>query len=91
MNKIGWCEGHGVVEIDYGDDGHIADDGDASDVVLGHDPSCMGDCHRYGCPIPVQVQADPRYPCGPVRPLTNELVAEALRLYDTQQIVGDTK
>ena len=60
--RMGTCPTHGRVVIDYGDDGHIADDG--PDTGSGHAPGCDGECHH--CPIPVQL--DPCYPCGPVDP-----------------------
>lgn len=66
--RMGHCPRHGRVVIDFGDDGHIADDGPAYEVGIGHAPGCWGECDRHGCPVPVQVQADSRYPCGPVDP-----------------------
>jgi hypothetical protein len=61
-DRWGRCHKHGRVVIDYGTDGHIADDG--PDTGMGHAPGCWGNCDRHGCPVPVQL--DPRYPCGPV-------------------------
>ena len=63
------CPKHGRVVIDYGDDGHIADDGPDTGTEVRH--RCIyGDavyCVDAGCG-PEPVQLDPRYPCGPLVP-----------------------
>ena len=66
--RWGTCPRHGRVVIDYGPDGHIADDGPTTGTGSGHAAGCYGDCENHGCPVPVPVQLDPRYPCGPVEP-----------------------
>lgn len=68
LPQWGDCPTHGRVILDYPTDGHIADDGPGTTTGLGHASGCGGDCDRHGCPVPVPVQVDPRYPCGPVEP-----------------------